>query len=48
MTFVGVHKVKQADKVRPLATILVDANDAIAVLDLKGRILAWNKGAQQL
>ena len=48
MTFVDVHKVKQADKIRRLATVLEDANDAIMVLDLEGRILAWNKGAQQM
>jgi len=48
MTFVDVHKVKQADKVRRLATVLDDANDAIVVLDLKGRILAWNKGAEKM
>ncbi len=48
LTFVDVHKIKQADKVRRLAIVLEDANDAIALLDLKGRILAWNKGAQQL
>ena len=48
MTFVDVHNVKQADEIRRLATVLEDANDAIAVLDLKGRILAWNKGAEHL
>ena len=48
LTFVDVHKVKQADKVRRLATVLEDSNDAIMVLDLKGNILAWNKGAQRM
>ena len=48
MTFVDIHTVKQADKVRRLAAVLEDANDAITVVDLKGRILAWNKGARQL
>ena len=43
-----MHKVRQADKIRRLATVLEDSNDAIAVLDLEGNILAWNKGAQQL
>ena len=47
MTFMDIHTVKQADKVRRLATVLEDANDAITVVDLKGRILAWNKGAQR-
>jgi len=48
MTFLDIHTVKQAHKVRRLATVLEDANDAITVLDMKGRILAWNKGAQKL
>jgi two-component system CheB/CheR fusion protein len=46
MTVMDIHKVKQADKIRRLATVLEDANDAIAVRDFKGRILAWNKGAE--
>ena len=29
MTFVDVHKVKQADKIKRLATVLEDSNDAI-------------------
>ena len=48
MTFVDIHTIKQADKVRRLAAVLEDANDAVTVVDLKGRILAWNKGAEQL
>jgi two-component system CheB/CheR fusion protein len=48
MTFFNVQKIKQADKLRRLATVLEDSNDAVAVLDLKGNILAWNKGAQQM
>jgi two-component system CheB/CheR fusion protein len=48
LTFVDVHKVKQADKIRRLATVLEDSNDAVTVLDLEGNILAWNKGAQQM
>ncbi len=38
----------QAGKVRRLANILNDAHDAISVLDLNGRILAWNKGAEKM
>ena len=48
MTFMDIHRIKQAGKIRRLATVLEDANDAVMVLDLKGRILAWNKGARQL
>ena len=48
MTLMDIHKVKQADKIRRLATVLEDANDAITVRDFKGRILAWNKGAAKM
>ena len=48
MTFVDVHKIKQADKIRRLATVVEDSNDAVMVLGLDGNILAWNKGAQQM
>ena len=48
MTLVDIHEAKQAGKVRRLATVLEDANDAVMVLDFTGRILAWNKGAEVL
>ncbi len=48
MTFFDVQKIKQADKLRRLATVLEDSNDAVSVLDMEGNILAWNKGAQQM
>lgn len=48
MTFFNVQKIKQADKLRRLATVLEDSNDAITILDMKGNIQAWNKGAQQM
>ena len=48
ITFVDVQKIKQADKIRRLATVLEDSNDAVTVLDLKGNILSWNKGARRM
>jgi two-component system, chemotaxis family, CheB/CheR fusion protein len=36
------------DKIRRFATVLEDSNDAVTVLDFKGRILAWNKGAEKM
>ncbi|MBT8341875.1 MAG: PAS domain S-box protein, partial [Desulfatitalea sp.] len=48
MTLIDIHEVKKVGKIRRLATVLEDANDAIMVLDFKGRILAWNRGAQRL
>ena len=48
ITLVDINKAKQADKVNRLATVLEDSNDAVTVLDLKGNILGWNKGAQRM
>ena len=48
MTITDIHEAKQAGKVRRLATVLDDANDAITVMDFTGRILAWNKGAETM
>jgi len=48
VTFIDVHKIKQAEKIRRLATVLQDSNDAVMVMDLKGNILSWNKGAQKM
>ncbi|MEO8029961.1 MAG: PAS domain-containing protein, partial [Gemmatimonadota bacterium] len=52
ITFTDVTEMKQAqDESRAharLATVVRDANDAIAVYDLDGRILAWNPGATRL
>ena len=52
ITFTDVTEMKQAqDESRALArlaTVLRDANDAIAVYDLDGRIRAWNPGATRL
>ena len=45
MTFINIHEVKKVGLDRRLVVVLEDANDAIAVLDFKGRITAWNKGA---
>jgi len=48
MTFININEVKKAGITRRLAVVLKDANDAIAVLDFKGRITAWNKGAEAM
>ncbi|MDZ4675642.1 MAG: chemotaxis protein CheB [Gemmatimonadota bacterium] len=52
ITFTDVTEMKQAqDESRALARLAIvlrDANDAIAVYDLDGRILAWNPGATRL
>jgi two-component system CheB/CheR fusion protein len=48
MTFINIHEVKKADLARRLAVVLEDANDAIVVLDFKGQITAWNKGAEAM
>lgn len=48
MTFINIHETKKADVVRRFAVVLSDSNDAITVLDFKGRITAWNKGAEAM
>jgi len=35
-------------KLRLLATVLHDSNDALTVQDLEGKILAWNRGAEKM
>ena len=48
VTVMDIHDIKQADKIRRLAAILEDANDAVTVRDFQGRILAWNNGAERM
>ena len=55
ITFVDITRIKQAmaslkenKELRRFAVVLQDAHDAIMVQDLKGRILAWNPGAERL
>jgi len=47
--FNDVSSLKQAAlSERRLAAVLMDSNDAIAVLDFSGRITAWNRGAERM
>jgi len=39
------HKLSD-DKIRRLATVVIDSNDAITIQDFEGRITAWNHGAE--
>lgn len=39
---------KIADKIRQLATIIKDSNDAITVQDFEGNIIEWNRGAVKI
>ena len=50
MTFVNIQQqVGQAEyKIRRFAAVLEDSNDAVTLLDFKGRISAWNKGAEKM
>ena len=36
------------EKFRRMATVIQDSNDAITFQDLDGKILAWNRGAEQI
>jgi two-component system CheB/CheR fusion protein len=47
--FGDVTAVKQAaSRERRFTAVLMDSNDAITVLDLEGRITAWNLGAERM
>jgi len=36
------------ERLRRLATVVLDSNDAVLVYDLQGRLQTWNHGAQQM
>ncbi|MFO0751453.1 MAG: PAS domain S-box protein [Myxococcota bacterium] len=47
VTFVDITNLSRATaRLRLLATVLRDSNDAIIIEDLEGRVTAWNRGAQ--
>lgn len=49
ISFADVTRVKLvAERERRLATLLMDANDAVLVHDVDGSIAAWNRGAERL
>jgi two-component system CheB/CheR fusion protein len=55
ITFTDISETKKArsmllesEALRRLAVVVRDAHDAITVLDLQGRILAWNPGAERI
>jgi two-component system CheB/CheR fusion protein len=48
-TFVDITRIKQAQtEADRLAAVLRDANDAVIVWNLDGRILNWNRGAEEM
>jgi two-component system CheB/CheR fusion protein len=48
LTFVDITERKRLEGLARLAVVLHDANDAITVQDLEGRIVAWNRGAERM
>lgn len=49
LTFTDISQRMEAEsQARRLATVLCDSNDAVTVQDFDGRILAWNRGAEQM
>jgi len=51
--YAGLNKkaqvaLREIEDVRRLAAVVRDAQDAIVVHDLEGRILAWNPGAERM
>jgi len=48
ITITDITSIKDAENVRRLATVVSDSNDAITVQDLRGNIITWNRGAQEM
>lgn len=49
VTFVDItRRIEAEEESRRMATVLYDSNDAITMLDLDGRIIAWNRGAGRM
>lgn len=49
ITLADITQIKRAEAdLRRLATVVIDANDAVTVLDLEGRILDWNRAAERM
>ncbi len=49
VTFSDVTRLRRAEKqTRRLATVVTDSNDAVILFDGTGKIMAWNRGAQNL
>jgi two-component system CheB/CheR fusion protein len=49
ISFVDIQHIKRTDdKIRWLATVVQDSNDAVTVQDFSGKILSWNRGAEQI
>jgi PAS domain S-box-containing protein len=48
ITFENISRLKRAEHVRRLATVVQDSNDAITLQDSQGTFLAWNRGAEQM
>ncbi len=49
ITFEDITRIKKNEqKLRRLATVITDSNDAITLQDFNGNIMAWNKGAQKM
>lgn len=49
INFIDISEHKMTDeKIYRLASVLRDPNDAVTVMDLNGKITAWNKGATKM
>jgi two-component system, chemotaxis family, CheB/CheR fusion protein len=48
ITLTDITELKNIESDRRLATVVKDSNDAILVLDLNGKIIAWNHGATNI
>ncbi len=49
VTFSDITRLSRAEtQIRRLATVVMDSNDAVLLFDREGKILTWNRGAQDM
>ena len=49
ITFVDITELKEKEqRLRRLATVALDSNDAVTVLDFAGNVQEWNRGAERM
>jgi two-component system, chemotaxis family, CheB/CheR fusion protein len=48
ITFGDITRLKQMEEAGRLSVVVRDSNDAVTLQDVKGKIVAWNRGAEQM
>lgn len=48
ITLIDIDNVRKTAELERLATVIRDSNDSVLLVDFKGKIIAWNKGAEKI